>query len=146
MENKSKTSIYFAGSIAGGRQDAGLYQDIIKLLKSYGHVWTEHIGKANMSSHGEQDVSIEEIYTRDVDWVRQSTVFIAEATVPSLGVGYEFGLAESLKIPTLALYRPSALGNRRLSPMISGNSYNLVRAYESLDELPEIFDAFFAKV
>ena len=44
------------------------------------------------------------IYNRDVDWLRESDCVIAEVTQPSLGVGYELGFAESLKIPVLCLY------------------------------------------
>ena len=35
--------IYFAGSIKGGRNDAPLYMKIVQELKTYGHVFTEHV-------------------------------------------------------------------------------------------------------
>ena len=37
-------SIYFCGSIRGGRQDQALYAKIIDTLKTYGTVFTEHVG------------------------------------------------------------------------------------------------------
>ena len=39
--------IYFAGSIAGGRQDEDLYGRIIAKLGEYGKVLTEIVGKPN---------------------------------------------------------------------------------------------------
>lgn len=34
-------------------------------------------------------------------------VVVAECTIPSLGVGFELGVAWKLDLPTLALYRPA---------------------------------------
>lgn len=39
----SAKKIYFCGSIRGGRDDRHIYVDIIKHLKEYGTVLTEHI-------------------------------------------------------------------------------------------------------
>ena len=36
--------IYFAGSIRGGRQDQVLYEKLVDALKTYGKVFTEHVG------------------------------------------------------------------------------------------------------
>ena len=44
--------IYFCGSIKGGRQDAGLYARIIKKLKDYGTVLTEHVGDIDVVEKG----------------------------------------------------------------------------------------------
>ncbi|HEX3095736.1 MAG TPA: nucleoside 2-deoxyribosyltransferase, partial [Patescibacteria group bacterium] len=89
--------IYFAGSITGGRDDQGLYLEIIDLLKNYGEVLTEHIGSSNISDQGEQvSMSGEDIFNRDVAWLEQAEVIVAEVTVISLGVGYELGIAEKL--------------------------------------------------
>lgn len=43
--------IYFAGSIRGGRKDAGLYKKIIDYLGKYGEVLTEHIGNKKILPH-----------------------------------------------------------------------------------------------
>ena len=44
--------IYFAGSIRGGRDDVGLYEQIIEILNSYGEVLTE-VGNKNISTNSE---------------------------------------------------------------------------------------------
>ena len=40
--------IYFAGSIAGGRQDADLYGRIVAKLQEYGEVLSEIVGTPNV--------------------------------------------------------------------------------------------------
>jgi hypothetical protein len=65
---------------------------------------------------------------------------IAEVSTPSLGVGYEYGLAVQLGKPVLCVYRSGL----RLSKMITGNpAQNLtVAAYSSEAELDRQADAF----
>ena len=58
---------------------------------------TEHVGRKNVekSEEGNSDTYI---FERDVSWLKSSDVMIADVTVPSLGVGYEIGFAETLNI------------------------------------------------
>ena len=132
--------IYFAGSIRGGRGDAALYQEIIALLGEYGEVLTEHIGEAALSAMGE-DSGSQYIYERDTDWIRDADVVVAEVTIPSLGVGYEIGLAESLEKRILCLYREQE--DRRVSAMISGNRNLSIAEYESIDDVDACLKDFF---
>ncbi|KAK2852893.1 hypothetical protein Q7C36_008094 [Tachysurus vachellii] len=112
--------IYFCGSIRGGRQDVKIYQNIVKKLQTYGTVLTEHVTHVAISEKGEDAVSggDEAIYERDMEWLAQSDVVVAEVTQPSLGVGYEIGQAMAMKKRILCLFRPSS--GRVLSAMIRG--------------------------
>ncbi len=132
--------IYFAGSITGGRDDAELYARIITELQQYGEVLTEHLGLSTLTAYGE-DKPLQEIYERDVAWVREADVVVAEVTQPSLGVGYELGLAESLGKRVVCLRR--SVASRRLSAMIAGNSYFIVIPYETLPDLQIKFRELF---
>ena len=85
--------IYFAGSIRGGRDDAKIYSQIIEFLQEYGQVLTEHIGKINLNTKGESTLSDKQIHDRDMKWLLDSDLMVAEVTNPSLGVGYEIGRA-----------------------------------------------------
>ena len=85
--------IYFAGSIRGGRDDADLYLEIIKYLKNFGEVLTEHVGDNLITSSGESSINDIGIHNRDMDWLISSDIIVAEVTNPSLGVGYEIGRA-----------------------------------------------------
>jgi nucleoside 2-deoxyribosyltransferase len=111
--------IYFAGSIRGGREDKDLYLKIIDILKEYGEVVTEHIGDSSISQMGEMKPT-EFIYNRDMDWLKESDAVVAEVTIPSIGVGYELGIAEKLGKKILCIYRPSP--EKSLSAMVRGNS------------------------
>ncbi|MCX6755309.1 MAG: nucleoside 2-deoxyribosyltransferase [Candidatus Nomurabacteria bacterium] len=133
--------IYFAGSIRGGRDDKDIYADIISLLKKYGPVLSEHIGDKNLSSQGQTSMTNEQIYQKDVNWINESDIIIAEVTNPSLGVGYELGLAESLKKKIIALYR--VVDGKRLSAMVAGNSNITCIEYTEVSELDKIFEEIF---
>ncbi|MCX6753215.1 MAG: nucleoside 2-deoxyribosyltransferase [Candidatus Nomurabacteria bacterium] len=133
--------IYFAGSIRGGRDDKDIYAEIISLLKKYGPVLSEHIGDKNLSSQGQTSMTNKEIYQKDVNWINESDIIIAEVTNPSLGVGYELGLAESLKKKIIALYR--VVDGKRLSAMVAGNSNITCIEYTEVSELDKIFEEMF---
>jgi nucleoside 2-deoxyribosyltransferase len=130
-------TIYFAGSIRGGRDDRELYAEIIKLLRGYGEVVTEHVGDANVNLGGE-NASDREIHDRDLGWIRGADVLIAEVTAPSLGVGYEIGRAVEWGKRVICLYRPG--DGRKLSGMIAGSPGVELHEYADVAELRRIFD------
>ena len=131
--------IYFAGSIRGGRDDQALYLSIISLLQTYGEVLTEHIGDAKISSMGETSTT-EFIFNRDVGWLKEADFLVAEVTMPSLGVGYELGIAEMLGKKVLCLYRQ--MPEKSLSAMVRGNKAFRVEDYSTIEDLKKIFDEF----
>lgn len=135
--------IYFAGSIRGGRDDRDLYMELIQELKNYGEVLTEHVGDSELIDEGE-GFTEKHIFDRDMDWVRESDVVVAEVTTPSLGVGYELGQSEALKKPILCLYRD--VEGKKLSAMILGNSYFQTKKYNDIDSAKEIIKSFFEQV
>jgi nucleoside 2-deoxyribosyltransferase len=132
--------IYFAGSIRGGRDDATLYQRIIAQLAGYGEVLTEHVGSDGLTPTGEQDLSDEAIYTRDMGWLMEADVVVAEVSMPSHGVGYEIASAEAAGKPVLCLYRPRP--HRRLSAMLGGNPALRCVSYEEPKDLEPILSDF----
>ena len=135
--------IYFAGSIRGGREFQKYYTEIISHLKSYGTVLTEHIGNPDLDDSGESDMSDEEIFQRDKDWVIESDVIIAEVSSPSLGVGYELGLSEAIGRPVLCLYHSA--NPKPLSAMVAGNKSFTIERYSTMDDLKTIIDNFLTK-
>ncbi len=132
--------IYFAGSIRGGRDDKEFYASIIAALQKYGTVLTEHIGFDTLTDQGEPLSEID-IFERDMAWVRDSDLIVAEVTQPSLGVGYEIGQAEANGTPVLCLYRETE--GKLLSAMIVGNKKLTLRSYETLEDFQAILQEFF---
>ena len=133
--------IYFAGSIRGGRSDTEIYAQIIQFLQGYGEVLTEHVGSDELMDKGELSLSDREIHDRDMDWLLESDLMVAEVTNPSLGVGYEIGRAIEAGKQIICLYRTGSKNN--LSAMISGAEGVDLIEYEKLnslkDKLKEIF-------
>lgn len=136
-------NIYFAGSIRGGRKDQNIYLKIIKHLQKYGDVLTEHVADPNTTSLGEK-ISEEKIFKRDVEWLRKADIVVAEVTNPSLGVGYELGIAEKMDKKILCLYRSSQ--EKSLSAMIRGNSKFKVVDYSELKQAKDIIDLFIKSI
>jgi len=130
--NKDSMKIYFSGSIRGGQQDAELYKELIEELKQYGSVLTEHIGWLAQ----ETSMTDQEIHNRDLQWVKDSDIVVAEVTTPSLGVGYEIGRAIEMNKPVICLYR--SLNGNSTSAMIRGCSNLSCFEYTKLEEAKSI--------
>lgn len=112
--------IYFAGSIRGGGQDMEWYGQLVKMLRRYGSVLSEHVADPTLQAE-QQRLTERQIFQQDLRWIREADAVVAEVTTPSLGVGYELGYAEALKIPVLCLFQEDA--GRSLSAMIRGSFY-----------------------
>lgn len=56
----------------------------------------------------EKSLNDTEILERDMQWLSQAQVVVAEVTQPSLGVGFEIARAITLNKPVLCLFRPSS--------------------------------------
>jgi 2'-deoxynucleoside 5'-phosphate N-hydrolase len=110
-------NIYFACSITGGRQDELVYQKIVAALQEYGHQVPTAVLASPEVMPLEGMATPEEVYARDVGWITECDLLVAEVSTPSHGVGYEIGYALSLGKNVLCLYRQ----DRKVSKMILGN-------------------------
>lgn len=124
--------IYFCGSIRGGRQLAGDYEKLIGMLQAQGKVLTEHLGDEVILSK-DRSLSDQEIHDRDLQWIIDSDVLVAEVSVPSLGVGYEIGRAVEMGKPVLCLF--NSRSEKLLSAMIAGCEKVERVYYSEIDEL-----------
>ncbi len=132
--------IYFAGSIRGGREDAELYMQIIKYLKTFGEVLTEHIGSPSLTCAGDDGLNDRFIHDRDLEWLKLSDILIAEVTSVSMGVGYEIGRAVESGKPVLCLFRSSF--GKNLSAMIAGSPDLKLVNYHNLNDAKKAIDEF----
>ena len=130
------TTIYFSGSISGGRGDVATYRRIIDALENDGHrvlagaVAAEHVG-----AHGES-LTAREIFERDLRWIEQADVLVAEVSTPSTGVGYEIAAARyRYGIPVICLSRPAF--TKRCTAMVAGDEGIRLIEYsdDSMDDL-----------
>ena len=109
--------IYFSCSITGGRGDEAIYMAIVDDLQAQGHeVLNSHLARQGVVLL-EQRMDPREVYQRDIFWIKDCDLMVAEVSTPSHGVGYEIAFALFLHKPVLCLSRQSA----RVSRMITGN-------------------------
>src|SRR5512138_2681201 len=91
------TTIYFSGSISGGREDVETYRAFVAALEEAGHrVFAGMVTAKHVGADGEP-LSAGEIFARDIAWMedvaRSGGVLVAEVSRPSTGVGYEIAFA-----------------------------------------------------
>ena len=122
--------IYFAGAIIGGREKVEDYIKIVNKLEEYGEVLTKHVADPNLSVKGE-DLTLEEIYLRDIKWLNEADILFAESTTPSLGVGYEMAYAENLGKKVVCMYEK----DKNVSGFIRGNNNLIQIPYTNVEEL-----------
>jgi nucleoside 2-deoxyribosyltransferase len=113
-------TIYFAGAISGGRGDVAHYRQIVDALRADGHhVLAGAVAAEEVSAAGET-LDPCAIFERDVDWLSQADLIIAEVSTPSTGVGYEVAMARyRYDIPVICLYRPAY--TKRCTAMVAGD-------------------------
>ena len=113
-------TIYFAGAISGGRGDVAHYRELVAALERDGDrvlagaVAAEHVG-----ADGER-LESQAIFERDMLWIEEADVLVAEVSMPSTGVGYEIATARYQRnIPVICLYRPAY--TKRCTAMVAGD-------------------------
>ena len=131
-----KPKLYFSGAIRGGREDAGVYAELIARLSRRFEVLTEHVWDAKL---GGESLSDAEIFARDMAWLRESELVVAECSTASLGVGYELAAAEAMGKRVCVLF--DGTRGRRLSAMIAGNPRFRVCVYNNEEELWDIVES-----
>ncbi len=135
--------VYFSCSLTGGRNDEAIYGALVDHLQAAGHeVLTAHLARPEVM-RAERVVDPGEVYHRDIAWIEECRVLVAEVSTPSHGVGYEIAYALERGKPVLCLYRRDT----RVSKMITGNDSRTLRvvAYTSADEALALVDKFLAR-
>jgi nucleoside 2-deoxyribosyltransferase len=135
--------IYFACSITGGREEQPIYQKLVDFLLDLGHdVPTAIIAETGIEQIDAVSDPID-IYQRDVNWIRDSHILIAEISTPSHGVGYEIGYALDLGKPVLCLHKADV----KVSKMIIGNPHPKLRveSYKMWGEIERILNSYFTE-
>ena len=125
-------NIYFACSITGGREFEAGYQGIVSALMADGHeIPTSHLAQSDVMEK-EHELTPQDVYEREVNWIKNCDVLIAEVSVPSHGVGYEIGFALNVGKPVLCLHQKE----RRVSKMITGNKASAltIQVYTNVEE------------
>src|SRR5580692_11581215 len=131
--------IYFGFTVAGDRSAVTVARKIVDVLVEMHHeVLTRHLVEDN-AWEVDRRMTPKEVFLRDMKWLEQCDVFIAEVSGSSFGLGFETGYllgATSKKV--VLLYRWEA--QRNVSLLITGNMHancTLV-PYDTVEEVKQL--------
>ena len=127
--------IYLACTVRGDRGAVAITRLLADLLEQLGHtVLTRHLLVDDADAQ-EGRLSEREVFERDVRWLDEADVLIAEASGSSYGVGFEVGYvagrAERTDQRVLLLY--DAARRPFVSRLIAGNTHPACTTYPYQD-------------
>ena len=114
--------IYFGFTVAGDRSTLATAREVVELLERMGHeILTRHLVSDN-AWEADRSISAQEVFQRDMGWLEQCDLFIAEVSGSSFGLGFETGLLlGSTNKKVVLLYRRDV--EKRVSLLITGNTH-----------------------
>ncbi|MGH9644539.1 MAG: nucleoside 2-deoxyribosyltransferase [Terriglobales bacterium] len=114
--------IYFGFTVAGDRSAIETARRVVRLLEKSGHeVLTRHLVDDN-AWEADRLITPQEIYLRDMNWLRECDLFIAEVSGSSFGIGFETGyLLGASQKRAILFYRREV--EKKISLLITGNAH-----------------------
>ena len=114
--------IYFGFTVAGDRSSIDTARKVVHQLEEMGHeVLTRHL-VSDKAWEADRSISPQEVFRRDMAWLEQCELFIAEVSGSSFGLGFETGyLLGATDKKVVLLYRREVEQN--VSLLISGNTH-----------------------
>jgi len=137
--------IYLACTVRGDRGGVAAGRAICDRLQRLGHeVLTTHL-LADDVDRSESALSEADVYRRDIAWLTDCDVLVAEASGSSYGVGFEVGYVLGRGRKVVLLY--DAARRDAISRLATGNcDQNCTTVpYRSIDELVAFVEHHFAK-
>jgi nucleoside 2-deoxyribosyltransferase len=131
--------VYFGFTVAGSRSSLEAAKEIVGILESMGHeVLTSHLLRED-AWEADRRVPPQEVFARDMRWLAQCDIFIAEVSGSSFGLGFEAGYLLGATSKKTILFYGRAV-ERRISLLIVGNTHPncMLVPYAGLDELEEL--------
>jgi len=125
--------------VAGDRSTVDTARQIVAILEAMGHVvLTRHLVE-DSAREADRQLGPQAVYRRDMAWLAECDVFVAEVSGSSFGMGFETGYllgATSKKV--ILLYRRDL--EKKVSLLITGNTHPncTVAPYSSPAEAEEI--------
>jgi hypothetical protein len=118
IQLQNSIKIYFSAAISAGRERQPLYARMVEFIFSCGaEVLSTHVARADVLQ-AESQLTPEEIFRRDTHMIAACDGMIAEASKPSLGVGFEIATCLQQPRPVLCLCEKGVF----LTRMLTGNA------------------------
>lgn len=125
-------NIYFSGSIYGGRGKLEDYKKLIKELSKYGEVLNPEVADDTVIED-EENVSDYDIFENLEKEMNKADIIFGEFTIPSLGVGYEIGYADSHNKKIVGIYDKTI--TPKITTMFRGNKRLKLIPYTDINEI-----------
>jgi 2'-deoxynucleoside 5'-phosphate N-hydrolase len=114
--------VYFGFTVAGSRSSVEAAKKIVAILESMGHeVLTSHLLHED-AWEADRRLPPQEVFARDMRWLTQCGVFIAEVSGSSFGLGFEAGYLLGATPKKTILFYDRAV-ERKISLLIVGNTH-----------------------
>jgi len=141
--------IYLACTVRGDRGGVAAGRVICDRLQRDGHeVLTSHLLNDDVET-AEAQLSEDAVFRRDLEWLSQCDVLVAEASGSSFGVGFEVGfvLARAAHTGQQVVLLYDRTRRAAISRLVVGNVHPACTTfgYNSLDELRTFLDQRFAR-
>jgi hypothetical protein len=130
--------IYFGFTVAGDRSSVVAATKIVELLEELGHdVLTRHLIRED-AWQADRSISPQEVYRRDMAWLQQCDLFVAEVSGSSFGLGLETGYLLGATDKKVVLFYRRAV-ETKISLLITGITHPNCKlvAYSHLEELED---------
>jgi hypothetical protein len=114
--------IYLGFTVAGSRSSVEAAKKILNVLQSLGHeVLTSRLARDD-AWEADRSIAPQKIFARDMTWLAQCELFVAEVTGSSFGLGFETGyLLGATAKKTILFFERDA--EHRISLLITGNTH-----------------------
>ena len=114
--------IYFGFTVAGDRSTLETARRMVQCLEDLGHeVLTRHL-VSDDARERDRLLGPQAVYERDMAWLRQCDLFIAEVSGSSFGLGFEAGyLLGATQNKVVLIYKLSV--EDKISLLITGNAH-----------------------
>ncbi len=114
--------IYFGFTVAGDRSSVATAKAIVELLEAIGHeVLTRHLVQDD-AWETDRLITPQQVYERDMKWLQECDLFMAEVSGSSFGLGFETGyLLGTTGKQAVLFYRREV--ESKISLLIIGNSH-----------------------
>jgi hypothetical protein len=128
--------IYFGFTVAGDRSAIDTARRVVQFLEYLGHeVLTRHLVSDN-AWEADRLITPQDVFRRDMAWLDQCDLFIAEVSGSSFGLGFETGyLLGATNKNVVLLYRREL--EKRVSLLITGNTHEncTLMPYATVEEV-----------
>jgi 2'-deoxynucleoside 5'-phosphate N-hydrolase len=130
--------IYFGFTVAGDRSSVVAATKIVELLEELGHdVLTRHFIRED-AWQADRSISPQEVYRRDMAWLQQCDLFVAEVSGSSFGLGFETGYLLGATDKKVVLFYRRAV-ETKISLLITGITHPNCKLvpYSQLEEVED---------